>query len=206
MAKLVKCKHCEAEIAKGVKKCPKCGGKLGLPTFIKFIIVVIIIFGMTIGCVSGCVNSVDESIKETSDSYKDINGKTSFKINETFQNEYTKITMTEVNTNFTDYSEYLDPPAGKKYVMAKFEIENIDEESDEQYVSSYDFNAFADGVAVEEGYIGNDQYNDFSATLGKGKKTIGYIFYEVPVNAQEITIEYSADFWTDGNNIEFIVQ
>ena len=206
MAKLVKCKHCEAEIAKGVKKCPKCGGKLGLPTFVKFIIVVIIIFGMTIGCVSGCVNSVDESIKEASDSYKDINGKTSFKVNETFQNAYTKITMTEVNTNFTDYSEYLDPPAGKKYVMAKFEIENIDEESDEQYVSSYDFNAFADGVAVEEGYIGNDQYNDFSATLGKGKKTIGYIFYEVPVNAQEITIEYSADFWTDGNNIEFIVQ
>ena len=206
MAKLVKCKHCEAEIAKGVKKCPKCGGKLGLPTFVKFIIVVIIIFGMTIGCVSGCVNSVDESIKEASDSYKDINGKTSFKVNETFQNAYTKITMTEVNTNFTDYSEYLDPPAGKKYVMAKFEIENIDEESDEQYVSSYDFNAFADGIAVEEGYIGNDQYNDFSATLGKGKKTIGYIFYEVPVNAQEITIEYSADFWTDGNNIEFIVQ
>lgn len=206
MAKLVKCKHCEAEIAKGVKKCPKCGGKLGLPTFVKFIIVVIIIFGMTIGCVSGCVNSVDESIKETSDSYKDINGKTSFKVNETFQNAYTKITMTEVNTNFTDYSEYLDPPAGKKYVMAKFEIENIDEESDEQYVSTLDFNAFADGVAVDEAYVGNDQYDDFSATLGKGKKAIGYVFYEVPVNAKEITIEYSASFWTEGNNIEFIVQ
>lgn len=206
MAKLKNCKHCNAEVAKGAKKCPKCGGKLGLPTFVKFIIVIVIIFSCMIGCVNGCVNSVDESIKETSDSYKDINGKTSFKVNETFQNLYTKITMTEVDANFKKYSEYLEPSSGNKYVMVKFEIENIDKESDEQYVSSLDFSAYADGVAVETAYVGNDNYKDLSATLGKGKKTIGYIFYEVPKNANKITLEYSADFWTDGNNVEFEVQ
>ena len=52
----------------------------------------------------------------------------------------------------------------------------------------------------------NDNYKDLSATLGKAKKTIGYIFYEVPKNAKEITLEYSTDMWTDGNNIEFIIQ
>ena len=45
-----------------------------------------------------------------------------------------------------------------------------------------------------------------SATLGKGKKAIGYVLYEVPKNAQKITVEYNADFWTDGNAIEFVVQ
>ena len=206
MAKLKKCKHCNAEVAKNAKKCPKCGGKLGLPTFVKFIIVVVIIFSCMIGCVNGCVNSVDESIKETSDSYKDINGKTSFKVNETFQNAYIKITMTEVNTDFKKHSEFSKPSSGNKYVMAKFEIENVDKESDEQYVSSYDFSAYADGVAVESAYIGNDNYKDLSATLGKGKKTIGYIIYEVPKNAKKITLEYSTDMWTDGNNIEFIIK
>ena len=92
------------------------------------------------------------------------------------------------------------------YNFYKFEIENIDEKSDEQYISSLNFNAYADGIAVESKYIVNDIYKDISATLGKGKKTIGYVFYEVPINSTEITIEYSTDFWTDGNNIEFVVQ
>jgi hypothetical protein len=43
---LVKCKHCEAEIAKSVKKCPQCGGKQGSGFLFKvavaFIILVVI--------------------------------------------------------------------------------------------------------------------------------------------------------------------
>ena len=53
---------------------------------------------------------------------------------------------------------------------------------------------------------GSDKYKDLSATLGKGKKAVGYVLYEVPKNAQKITVEYNADFWTDGNAIEFVVQ
>jgi DNA helicase IV len=82
----------------------------------------------------------------------------------------------------------------------------INSENDELYVSSLDFNADADGVAVDTAYVGNDQYNDISATLGKGKKSIGYVFYEVPVSSKKITITYNPNFWTDGNAIEFIVQ
>jgi hypothetical protein len=114
--------------------------------------------------------------------------------------------MTEVDTDFTDYSEYLGPADGYKVVMLKFEVENINDENDELYVSSLSFNAYADGVAVDSFYGASDEYNDLSATIGKGKKAIGYVFYEVPVDTQEITIEYNADFWTDGNIIEFVVQ
>ena len=173
-----------------------------MPTGLKIVIIIVIIFA----CMIGCVNSCGKSLEETSNSYADINGKTSFKLNETFQNTHTKITMTEVSTDFKDYLEYQEPTSGYKYIMAKFEIENIDEKSDEQYISSLNFNAYADGIAVESKYIVNDIYKDISATLGKGKKTIGYVFYEVPINSTEITIEYSTDFWTDGNNIEFVVQ
>lgn len=204
--KTKKCKHCKEEIAKNAKRCPKCGGKLGLPGWAKALIIVVIVFGCIIGCVNGCTNTIDESIEETKDSYADINGKTSFKVNEAFQNKYEKITMTEVNTNFTDYDEYSGPEDGNKVVMLKFEIENINDENDELYVSSMDFNAYADGVAADSFYGENSKYKDFSATVGKGKKTIGYVFYEVPKNAKKITVEYNADFWTEGNVIEFIVQ
>lgn len=204
--KTKKCKHCQEEIAKSAKRCPKCGGKLGMPGWAKALIIVVIIFGCIIGCVNSCSNSVNDAVDETKNSYKDINGKTSFSVNEAFQNKYEKITMTEVNTNFTDYSKYSGPSDGNKVVMLKFEVENINDENDELYVSSMSFNAYADGVAADSFYSGNDQYKDLSATVGKGKKAVGYVFYEVPENVQKITVEYNADFWIDGTTIEFIVQ
>lgn len=203
--KTKKCKHCQEEIAKSAKRCPKCGGKLGMPGWAKTLIIVVIIFVCIAGCVNGCANSVNDAVEDTKNSYKDINGKTSFKLNETFQNKYEKITMIEVNTNFTDYSKYSKPKDGSKVVMVKYEVENISDENDELYVSSLDFNAYADGVAVDSFYTGNDNYNNLTATVGKGKKTIGYVSYEVPVNAQKITVEYNANFWVDGNTIEFVV-
>lgn len=200
------CKHCNEQIAKNAKRCPKCGGKLGLPGALKVLIIIVVILACVIGCVSSCTKSVDDSLNNIKDSYKDINGKTKFKVNETFENKYEKITMTEVNTNFTDYSEYNEPSSGKKYIMLKFEVENIDQEKDELYVSSVNFSAYADGVSVNSAIVLNDKYNDLSATLGKGKKAVGYLAYEVPVDAKKITITYNADFWTDGNSIEFVVE
>ena len=204
--KTKKCKHCQEEIAKSAKRCPKCGRKLGMPGWTKVLIIVVIIFGCIIGCVNGCSNAVNDAVEDTKNSYKDINGKTSFKVNETFQNKYEKITMTEVNTNVTDYSEYLGPKDGNKIIALKVEVENINEDNDELYVSSMSFNAYADGEAVDSYMYGSDKYKDLSATLGKGKKAVGYVLYEVPKNAQKITVEYNADFWTDGNAIEFVVQ
>ena len=204
--KTKKCKYCQEEITKNTKRCPKCGGKLGMPGWTKVLIIVIIIFGCIIGCIKSCSNAVNEAVEDTKNSYKDINGKTSFKVNETFQNEYEKITMTEVDTNITDYNEYFGPKDGNKIIALKFEVENISSDNDELYVSSLSFNAYADGVAANSYMYGSDKYEDLSATVGKGKMAVGYVLYEVPKNAQKITVEYNADFWTDGNAIEFVVQ
>ena len=202
------CKHCREEIAKGAKTCPKCGGNQGMPGWAKAIIIIGVILFLLGGCVVGCTGllgaAVDEGVKETKNSYNDINGKTEFRINESFQNKYEKITMTEVS-DYTDYNEYLGPKDGNKIIAVKFEVENINEENDELYVSSLNFNGYADGVAVDTYIYGSDKYNDLSATIGKGKKTVGYILYEVPKSSQKVTIEYNADFWVDGTAIEFIV-
>ena len=85
------CKHCNEQIAKNAKRCPKCGGKLGLPGALKVLIIIVVILACVIGCVSSCTKSVDDSLNDIKDSYKDINGKTTFKVNETFENKYEKL-------------------------------------------------------------------------------------------------------------------
>lgn len=154
----------------------------------------------------GTVKVIDDAVNEVKNAYVDINGKTSFKLNESFQNKYEKITVTEINTDFKDYNEFFEPDAGNKVVMVKLEIENVSTENDELYVSSMEFNAYADSVAAESFYGANGSYNSITATVGKGKKAIGYLFYEVPANAQKITVEYNANFWVEGNTVEFIIQ
>ncbi len=71
---------------KSAKRC----SKLGMPGWVKTLIIVIIIFGCIVGCVNSCSNGVNEAVEDTKNAYKDINGKTPFKVNETFQNKYEK--------------------------------------------------------------------------------------------------------------------
>ena len=82
-----KCKFCSEEIAKNAKRCPKCGGKLGMPGWIKFLIVLGIIFFCIVGCVGSCTKGVSDAVNETKNDFNDKNGKTSFKLNETFENK-----------------------------------------------------------------------------------------------------------------------
>lgn len=200
------CKYCKEEIAKKAKRCPKCGRKFGMPTFLKVIIVILlVIFGM-IGCVAGCtssfVNSVDEAIKESENEYVDVNGKTSFKVGETFENKKIKVTLNSINTDFKNYSSYADVKNGYKIIQATFSAENIGVE--DQYFSSGDFNCYADGVAMEDFFYVDD--SSFGDTLTKGKISLNKnVYFEVPKDAQKITIEYDAS-WLDDINIEFVVQ
>lgn len=204
------CKHCKEQIAKDAKRCPKCGGKQGLSGCIIALIIVvgivILLGGCTVACTGSLISGVDKAAKEYKDSYSDKNGKTQFKVGESFENSFEKVTLLEVNENFTDYSEYNKPPQGMKYVMAKFEVANINDVKDEIYVSSLDFNAYADDVALKEGIIINDKYRDFSSTLGKGTKTVGYIFFEVPTSYNKLVINYNPNFFTDGTIVQFVIK
>ncbi len=101
---------------------------------------------------------------------------------------------------FTGYNQYLGPKDGNDIYRLEFAVENIGDS--DAFISSFDFNCYADGVACDEYYGGED---DLSATVSAGRKATGAIYYEVPKSAQEIEVEYETDWWTDSKAI-FVVK
>lgn len=185
------CKKCKEEINKKAKRCPKCGANLGLPGWIKVLIILGIIFFMCVSCMSSCANSVSDAIEETEkeykDEYADVNGKTSFKVGESFENKHLKVTVTEVDTNWKGYESYAKPDSGKKIIRVAISAENVGEESAD--ISSLYFECYADDVVVDE-YIWADDSTKFGGTISSGKKTTGALYYEVPTDTKELVLEY----------------
>lgn len=83
-------------------------------------------------------------------------------------------------------NQFLQPKDGNKYVF--LELAFINTSKSDKSISMYSFDGYADGYAVEM-YYGGDE--DLSATLSPGRSTSGYLYFEVPVDAQEIEIEYT---------------
>lgn len=199
-----KCKKCMEEINKKAKKCPKCGANLGIPGFVKVLIVLAVIFGLCVSCMSSCTDAVNDSIEETENEYKDINGKSTFKVGESFENKHIKVTFVSSNLNYTDISKYATLKDGYKVVEFEFAFKNVGDE--DELASLYDFNCYADDVSMEQFYsVADDNYEVLSATMSAGKSASGKLYCEVPKNAENITIEYDAS-WLDNNNIEFIAK
>ena len=87
-------------------------------------------------------------------------------------------------------NEFLQPEEGHKYVYIKLAF--INESDSDKSVSMYSFDAYADGYAVDM-YYGGDE--ELSATLSAGRSTQGYLYFEVPVDAEEIEVEYTTNFF-----------
>ena len=87
-------------------------------------------------------------------------------------------------------NQFLQPKDGNKYVF--LELAFINTSKSDKSISMYSFDGYADGYAVEM-YYGGDE--DLSATLSPGRSTSGYLYFEVPVDAQEIEIEYTPNFF-----------
>ena len=167
------------------------------------VIAIVILFVIVIAMMGSCANSVSDAIEDTENSYLDVNGKSEFSINETFENEYVTINMTEIDEDFKDYEEYASIKDGYKVLMVKIEASNVGE-SDE-YVSSYEFNCYADDVSMEEFYGFNNNYESLSSTMSAGKSAFGYLFYEIPEDYNTVYLEYDPS-WIDSNNITFNIK
>ena len=97
-----------------------------------------------------------------------------------------RVTYVDVDTNFTDYSEYADISIGHKVIKADFEFENMDE-YDNTVSHSY-FECFADKFSCDEfGYIEDSYFYD---SIEPGRKAIGSVYFEIPKDADNIEIEY----------------
>lgn len=182
------CKHCKEEIDKKAKRCPKCGGKLGFPTWAKVLIIIAIVLICIVACVNSCTDAVDKSVKETFGGYDDQSGKTSFKVGETFKSKHIKIRFDSSNLDFKNYSEYAEVKAGYKVVEFKFTAENISKE--DQTFDYTDFNCYADDNAMQQFYLTEDAGLDSFSTISHGKKATVPIYCEVPKNSSKVTVEY----------------
>lgn len=122
-----------------------------------------------------------------------------FTVGEIAETSDLKITFLSADVYNSD-NEFLQPKDGNVFYRMEFEFENVSDS--DQYVSSYDWECYADSYSVDQQWIGDD---DLSATLSSGKKVKGSVYFEVPADAQEITLEYETNFWTE-NKVIFVVK
>ena len=198
-AKLIKCKACGAEIAKSTRSCPQCGAKNKKPVFKKWWFWAVILIFLIASCSAGGSDEATESdipsaatSKEAATSEPastEIQG--IYHVGDTLQDGDLKITYIS-SGEYVETNDYLQPEPGYKYIYLQFAFENTADHGDE-YVSSYDFECYADGFAAEQYYGGEE---DLSATLSAGRSTTGYIYFTIPIDATEIDVEYETNFFT----------
>lgn len=121
-------------------------------------------------------------------------------VGETLNVNELKITYDSAET-WTSDNMFIQPADGKQYIRLHFTIAN-DTNSD-KYISASDFECYADGEKCDVEYLGDDRLSFDS--ISSGRKTSGYVYFEVPVNASEIEVEYETSFWTN-KKAYFIVQ
>lgn len=90
-------------------------------------------------------------------------------------------------------NQYIQPEDGYQYFRVFISAENTS--SADRYLSSFEFTCYADGKKEDE-YVMGDEILD-GGELSSGRKTEGYLYFSVPVDAQQIEIEYETSFWTD---------
>ena len=170
---------------------------------IAIIITILYIVGMVV--ILGGENGLIEQIKRGQSNLIDLEATEpevkECKVGETFKDDEIAIKFVAVDENFKGYSEYAQIETGYKIIRAEFEFENIGTSS--QYISSYDFECYADGNNCDSFWSVED--SSFSTTLSSGKKEKGAVYFEVPENSESISLEYNVDTWND-EIVEFIVK
>ena len=90
-------------------------------------------------------------------------------------------------------NQFLQPKDGYMYVKLYLAVENTADA--DRYISSFEFECYADGKKQEALYTGDEGLE--GGNLSAGRKDEGYIYFSVPKNAKDIEVEYETSFWTD---------
>lgn len=103
-----------------------------------------------------------------------------------------KITYVKAE-KYEESNMFMQPHDGYCYIRLYLSVENTS--STDKFISSYEFTCYADGKKEEAHYTSDETLE--GGTLSSGRKDEGYIYFEVPVNAELIEVEYETSFWTD---------
>lgn len=128
----------------------------------------------------------------------------SLSVGDSFEKSGLQVTLDAYNPEYTDYNEFMPPNDGYKYIEVSFTYENIGD-SGTKYVSIYDCDCYADNTLCEQAYIGD---NDFiNANISAGRNVSFSVYYQVPVSAQSIELEYNSNsFWSTSSDVTFKLQ
>lgn len=96
-------------------------------------------------------------------------------------------------------NQFIQPKDGYHYIYCELECENTADKDDDEFVSYFSFDCYADGVSCESFYSMDDA---LSATISAGHKAKGTVAFEVPVGAKVVEVEYLTNVWTS-NRIVF---
>lgn len=135
--------------------------------------------------------------------FKNVSKQTTLKIGETYEKNGVQITYNSLNDNYTDYLGERKVKDGYKIIKLGIEVKNNGNEL--EYISSSDFSCYADDYVCDNVFF--DTESDLNATLLKGKKAQGFLFFEVPENAEKITVEYNSyGFLPIANKLVLVVK
>lgn len=102
--------------------------------------------------------------------------------------------------DYTSDNMFVQPKDGCHFVRCEFEFENVS--SSDEFVSSLDFDCYADGLDCAASYMMDDELN---ATISAGRKAKGAVYFEVPDEAEVVEVEYLSNIWTS-NRVVFTVK
>ena len=168
-----------------------------------FWMIIVILVVMISGGDSNNSNTVTVSTTENvSGTTDESNTEKNTKVNagEEVTTKDTKITFVSTS-DYNDYNEYLGPKSGNKIIRAEFVFENVSSSD----ISLNILDCYADGEKCESYYSADDYKSPALESLSTGKKMTAVVYYEVPENAQSITLEYETNLWTS-EKIEFIIK
>ena len=211
------CPNCKKEIAEGVQFCPDCGANLSQkpakqkkPVTKKwwFWVLIVIVAIALISAVSGG-GSDDSDTPANNDSVVQSDETTTAAATTTVKTNFVpgdsvydgKLKITYVSAEeWNGYDQYFGPKDGNKIFRLKFDF--VNEGDTDTYINSFD--CYADNKATESYYSG-DESLPLLEMLSAGRTTSGYIYFEVPENAENIEVEYEINAWSDKKAIFDVV-
>lgn len=159
--------------------------------------------GFITGCGSSDSKSSDSSKEKESETAKKEDTakkeeKTEYHVGDTIQDGDVKITYL-ASGEYVEDNQFLQPDEGKKYVFVELAFENTGKK--DTSVSSFSFNAYADGYEADQ-YYGSG--NSIDASLSPGRTTTGLIVFQVPVDSTQVEVEYTPNLFNSKKKIKFI--
>ncbi len=132
--------------------------------------------------------TVSQGEGTSEDNNANTNGNVTVNVGDVLKTSNLEITYNECGEH-KGYSQYSAPKSGFKYIYIDLSAKNVGDS--DAYISYFEFNCYADDVAMESHY----EDDGISATLSAGRTTSGRVYFEVPTDAEKIEIEYETDYW-----------